>query len=52
MDLPGTTPRDTLTSFLPGLQVVVWKLKFSAQTNLPTKKDVARFSSFQIETAF
>lgn len=52
VDLPGATKRDTLTSFLPGLQVVVWKLKFSAQTNLPTKKDVARFSSFQIEAAF
>jgi len=52
VDLPGVATRDTLTQFLPGLQVVVWKLKFSAQTNLPTKKEVARFSSFQIETAF
>lgn len=52
VDLPGPTKPDTLTSFLSGLQVVVWKLKFSAQTNLPIKKEVARFSSFQIETAF
>ena len=51
VDLGGTSPRNTLTSFLPGVQVVIWKLKFSGQMNL-SNNNVARFSSVQVETAF
>jgi len=50
VDLPGSKSH-TLTSFLPGAQVVVWKLKFSGQTSL-SNNNVSRFSVLQIETAF
>jgi hypothetical protein len=51
VDNPGNAAKSTLTSFLPGLQVVVWKLKFSGQVNF-SNNNVARFSSIQVETAF
>ena len=51
VDLPGSTERNSITSFLPGLQIVVWKLKFSGQMIL-SNHDVARFGSIQVETAF
>lgn len=51
VDLPGVTSRDTLTSFLPGAQVIVWKIKLSGQMSL-SNHNVARFAALQIETAF
>jgi hypothetical protein len=51
VDVPGSAAKSTLTSFLPGLQVVVWKLKFSGQVNF-SNNNVARFSAIQVETAF
>lgn len=51
VDAPGSTSKNTLTSFLPGVQVVVWKLKFSGQVNF-SNNNVGRFSAIQIETAF
>lgn len=51
VDLAGGNGRNTVTSLLPGLQVVVWKFKLSGQANL-SNNNVARFSSIQIETAF
>lgn len=51
VELPGSSEKDTLTSFLPGVQVVVWKLKFSGQVSL-SNHNVARFGAIQVETAF
>ena len=51
VDLPGIATRDTLTSFLPGAQVIVWKIKLSGQMSL-SNNNVARFAALQIETAF
>jgi hypothetical protein len=51
VDLPVSTERDSVTSFLPGVQVVVWKLKFSGQVSF-SNNNVARFGSIQVETAF
>lgn len=51
VDLPASTERDSVTSFLPGVQVVVWKLKFSGQVSF-SNNNVARFGSIQVETAF
>lgn len=51
VDLAGGNGRNTVTSFLPGLQVVVWKFKLSGQANF-SSNNVARFSALQIETAF
>jgi hypothetical protein len=50
-DIPGSTEKDSLNQFLPGLQVVVWKLKFSGQMNF-SDNNVRRFSAIQVETAF
>ncbi len=51
VDVPGASDRDSLTQFLPGVQVVVWKLKFSGQMSL-SNNDVKKFGAIQIETAF
>ncbi len=51
IDSPGTDPRNTLTSFLPGVQLVIWKLKFSGQV-IFSNNNVARFGALQVETAF
>ena len=51
VDLGGVSPRNTLTSFLPGVQLVVWKLKFSGQMSL-SNNGVGRFGAVQVETAF
>lgn len=51
VDQPGTLPRYTLSSFLPGLQMVIWKVKLSGQMSLTTN-NVGRFGVLQIETAF
>jgi hypothetical protein len=51
VDLPGTLPRDTLTSFLSGAQLVVWKIKVSTQVRA-SRNDAARFAAIQVETAF
>jgi len=51
VDLPGATNQDTLTSYLPGLQLVIWKLKLSGQMSL-SNHNVARFAAIQLETAF
>ena len=51
VDAPGGSASNTLTSFLPGVQVVIWKIKLSGQMNL-SNNNVARFSALQIETAF
>jgi hypothetical protein len=51
VDIPSSTSRNTVTSFLPGLQVVVWKLKFSGQASF-SNNNVARFAALQVETAF
>ncbi len=51
VDLAGGNGRNTVTSFLPGVQVVVWKFKLSGQANF-SSNNVARFSALQIETAF
>ncbi len=51
VDAPGSSSKNSLTSFLPGIQIVVWKLKFSGQMNF-SNNEVKRFSAIQIETAF
>lgn len=51
VDQPGTLPRYTLSSFLPGVQMVIWKVKVSGQMSLTTN-NVGRFGALQIETAF
>jgi hypothetical protein len=51
VDLPGTTEKASVASFLPGLQVVVWKLKFSGQMSF-SDNNVGRFGVLQVETAF
>ena len=51
VDQPGTLPRYTLSSFLPGVQMVIWKVKISGQMSLTTN-NVGRFGALQIETAF
>jgi len=51
VDLPGTTEKASVASFLPGLQVVVWKLKFSGQMIL-SNHNIATFGAVQVETAF
>ncbi len=51
VDLPGPSARDSLTQFLPGVQIVVWKLKLSGQMSF-SNNDVKRFGAIQIETAF
>lgn len=51
VDAPGSAPKNKLTSFLPGVQVVLWKLKFSGQVNF-SNNNVARFGAIQVETAF
>lgn len=51
VDLPGSTEKSSVTSFLPGVQVVIWKLKFSGQVSF-SSNNVARFGSIQVETAF
>ena len=51
VEAPGTTTKNTLTSFLPGVQVVLWKLKFSGQASF-SNNNVARFGAIQVETAF
>ncbi|MEO8501696.1 MAG: hypothetical protein ABI565_12325 [Vicinamibacteria bacterium] len=51
VDTPGSSTRNSLTSFLPGVQVVVWKLKFSGQVNF-SNNGVNRFGAIQVETAF
>ncbi|MEO8361071.1 MAG: hypothetical protein ABI672_13655 [Vicinamibacteria bacterium] len=48
---PGSTPRASVTSFLPGLQVVIWKVKVSGQVSL-ANHNTARFGVVQVETAF
>jgi len=51
VDAPGSAAKNKLTSFLPGVQVVLWKLKFSGQVNF-SNNNVARFGAIQVETAF
>lgn len=51
VDLPGSTEKDSVTSFLPGVQIVVWKLKFSGQMSF-SNHNVGRFGAIQVETAF
>lgn len=51
VELGGAAATNSLTSFLPGLQIVVWKFKFSGQTSL-SGREVKAFSSLQVETAF
>jgi hypothetical protein len=51
VDLPGTTEKASVASFLPGVQVVVWKLKFSGQMIL-SNHNIAKFGVVQVETAF
>lgn len=51
VDLAGGNGTNTVHSFLPGVQLVVWKLKVSGQSNF-SSNNVARFSALQIETAF
>ena len=50
-DVPGSSANNSLTSFLPGVQIVIWKLKLSGQMNF-SNNDVKRFSAIQVETAF
>ncbi len=50
-DVPGSSADNSLTSFLPGVQIVIWKLKLSGQMNV-SNHDVKRFSAIQVETAF
>ncbi|MBK5254818.1 MAG: hypothetical protein JJE39_02180 [Vicinamibacteria bacterium] len=51
VDLAGASDRASLTSFLPGVQIVIWKVKLSGQVNF-SNNNVKRFSSLQVETAF
>ncbi len=51
VDVSGSSQKSSLTSFLPGVQIVVWKLKFSGQINF-SNNNVNRFSAIQVETAF
>jgi hypothetical protein len=51
LDQPGTSAKSTLTTFLPGVQVVLWKFRLSAQTSFSNNNN-ARFSALQVETAF
>lgn len=51
VDAPGSSAKNSLTSFLPGVQVVIWKLKFSGQVNF-SDNNVKRFAALQVETAF
>lgn len=51
VDLPVSTEKDSVTSFLPGVQIVVWKLKFSGQASF-SNHNWAKFGAIQVETAF
>ncbi len=51
VDVPGSSQQNSLTSFLPGVQILVWKLKFSGQVNF-SNNNVNRFAAIQVETAF
>ncbi len=51
VDVVGSSTSNTVTSFLPGVQIVLWKIKLSGQANF-SNNTVKRFSALQIETAF
>ena len=51
VDAAGSSATNTLTSFLPGVQIVVWKIKFSGQVSF-SNNNVKRFGVLQVETAF
>lgn len=46
-----STPRASVTAFLPGLQLIIWKVKLSGQVSL-ANHNTARFGVVQVETAF
>ncbi len=51
VDQPGSSTTDKLTSFLPGIQIVIWKLKFSGQYAF-SNNNVSRLGVIQVEAAF
>jgi hypothetical protein len=51
IDVSGSSPNIKQTSFMPGAQVVVWKLKFSGQMVF-SNNNAPRFGVIQVETAF
>ena len=51
VDAGGSSATNTLTSFLPGVQVVVWKIKLSGQF-IFSNNNVKRLGVLQVETAF